>query len=113
MIALGLAAPVGAQAAGELWGDVTIEWLASERTTYVLDVEPKLQLTSIEQSRFSNIDVWPTAEYAVSEWFDVEGEFLAGVTNEQDGSNTTEVTQPLGGRFHLLSRLIQERDVIA
>jgi len=31
-----------AQSTGEVWGNVTIDWLASERLVYTLDVEPKV-----------------------------------------------------------------------
>ena len=46
----------------------------------------------------------------MSGWLDAHGELLAAFTNEEDGSNTTEVIERLGVRLHVLSRLIQERD---
>jgi hypothetical protein len=107
---LASASTAGAQSTGEVWGNLTIDWLASERLVYTLDVEPKVQVTAVTtQSRFANVDVWPTVDFAVAGWFDAHGEFLTGFTNEQDGSNSTEITERMGVRLHLLSRLLQER----
>jgi hypothetical protein len=104
------ASTVAAQSTGELWGNLTIDWLASERLVYSLDIEPKVQVSSVTtQSRFANVDVWPSAEFALAGWVDAHGEFLTGFTREQDGSNTTEITERLGLRLHILSRLIQHR----
>src|SRR5215471_8634553 len=100
-----------AQSIGEVWGNLTIDWLASERLVYMLDVEPKVQVSAVtNESRFANVDIWPSVEFAMAGWIDAHGEFLTGFTNEQDGSNTTEVTERMGVRLHILSRLIQERD---
>jgi hypothetical protein len=100
-----------AQSTGELWGNLTIDWLASERLVYTLDVEPKVQVTTVtKQSRFANVDVWPSVDFAMAGWVDAHGEFLTGFTNEQDGSNSTEITERMGVRLHALSRLIQKRD---
>jgi uncharacterized protein DUF2490 len=108
---LACASTATAQSTGEIWGNLTIDWLASERLVYTLDVEPKVQVTAVtSQSRFANVEVWPSVDVAVSGWLDAHGEFLTGFTNEEDGSNTTEVTERLGVRLHILSRLIQERD---
>ena len=107
---LAFASEAAAQSTGELWGNVTIDWLASERLVYTLDVEPKVQVTDVtKQSRFANVDIWPSVEFAASGWFDLHGEFLTGFTSEQDGSNTTEFTERMGVRLHLFSRLIQQR----
>jgi hypothetical protein len=35
---------VSAQSIGEVWSNLTIDWLASERTVYTLDIEPKVQV---------------------------------------------------------------------
>jgi hypothetical protein len=108
---LACASTATAQSTGELWGNLTIDWLASERLVYTLDVEPKVQVSAVtNQSRFANVDVWPSVDFALTEWLDAHGEFLTGFTNEQDGSSTTEVTERFGVRLHVLSRLIQERD---
>jgi hypothetical protein len=105
------ASTASAQSIGEVWGNLTIDWLASERLVYTLDIEPKVQVTAVtNESRFANVDIWPTVEFAMAGWIDAHGEFLTGFTNEQDGSNTTEITERVGVRLHILSRLIQERD---
>jgi hypothetical protein len=107
---LACASTAHAQSIGELWGNLTIDWLASERLVYTMDVEPKVQVTAVtEQSRFANVDVWPSVEFAMAGWIDAHGEFLAGFTNEQDGSNSTEITERMGVRLHILSRLLRER----
>ena len=110
LVILGWASTAAAQT-GEVWGNLTVDWLASERLVYTFDVEPKVQVTSVTTpSRFANVDMWSTLEYAVAGWLDAHGEFLTGFTNEQDGSNSTEITERLGARLHLLSRLLQERE---
>src|SRR5262249_17890224 len=48
-------------------------------------------------------------EFAVAGWLDAHGEFLTGFTNEQDGSNSTEITERMGVRLHIISRLLQTR----
>jgi hypothetical protein len=107
---LAYSSTAGAQSIGQLWGNVTIDWLASERVVLTLDVEPKVQVTPVTMpSRFANVDIWSSIDVAASGWFDAHGEFLTGFTNEQDGSNTREVTERMGVRLHILSRLIQER----
>src|SRR3974390_638693 len=101
---LACASTAAAQSTGELWGNLTIDWLARERLTFTADVEPKAQTTAItRQQRYSNVDVWPTVEFAAAGWIDLHGEFLAGYTNEQDGSSTTELTERIGARLHFLS----------
>jgi hypothetical protein len=85
--------PAMAQSLGEVWGNLTIDWLASERLVYTLDVEPKVQVTNVtKQSRFANVEVWPSVEFAVSGWLDAHGEFLAVVpcdvpTRRRPGAN--------------------------
>ena len=99
-----------AQSSGQLWGNLTLERLASERLVYTLDVEPKVQVTATTgPSRFANVEVWPSVDFAVSGWFDAHGEFLAAFTNNEDGSNSTELTERMGARLHILSRLLQDR----
>jgi hypothetical protein len=108
---LACASTANAQSTGEVWGNLTIDWLASERLVLTLDVEPKVQVTAVTGlSRFANLDVWPSVDFAVSGWLDAHGEFLTGFTNEQDGSNSTEITERMGVRLHIISRLIQARD---
>jgi len=104
------ASTAAAQSTGQVWGNLTFNWLASERLTYAMDVEPKVQVTEITQgSRFANVDLSPSLEFAVNGWFDLDGEFVAGFSNEQDGSATTEVAERMGVRLHILSQLIQKR----
>ena len=53
---LACASPATAQSTGEIWGGLTIDWLASERLVYTLDVEPKVQVTTVtNQSRFAKL----------------------------------------------------------
>ena len=111
LLILGCASTAAAQSTGEVWGNLTIDWLASERLVYTFDLEPKVQVTAVTTpSRFANVDIWSTLEFAMAGWLDAHGEFLTGFTNEQDGSTTTEVTERMGVRLHILSRLIQERE---
>jgi len=56
-----------AQSTGQVWRNLTVDWLASERLVYTLDVEPKVQVTAVTtRSRFANVEVWPSVELAVS-----------------------------------------------
>jgi hypothetical protein len=76
---LACASTATAQPIGEVWGNLTINWLASERLVYALDVEPKVQVSAVTTtSRFANVEVWPSVEFAVTPWLDAHGEFLTG-----------------------------------
>ena len=109
LCAITCASTASAQSIGEVWDNVTIDWLASERLVFSLDAEAKIQVTDVtKQSRYANLDVWPSIALAAAGWLDLHGEFLTGFTSEQDGSSTTEITERMGARLHILSRFIQE-----
>jgi hypothetical protein len=97
--------PLSAQTNGQLWGNLTLNWLRSEKLTFELDIEPKVLIAapSTEPSWW-NIDLTPNVEYAVKPWLDIIGELGTGYTNQTDDVNSTEVTPRAGIRLHLLSR---------
>jgi hypothetical protein len=95
----------GAQSNFQLWGNLTFDWLKTDRVVYSLDFEPKvLVVVPQDQPGWRNLDVSPSAEYAAKKWLDLTGEFTAGWTKQTDDVNTIEVTPRVGVRFHLLSR---------
>jgi hypothetical protein len=98
-------ADAAAQTNLQLWGNVTLDWMRSERLTYEVDFEPKVLLKAQPgDPSWRNLDVTPNVEYAVKTWLDAVGEIAAGYTKQTDDVNSWEVTPRLGVRFHLFSR---------
>ena len=89
----------------QLWGNMTLDWVKSDRLTYELDLEPKVLISALEgEPGWRNLDVTPNVEYAPKGWLDLIGEVAAGYTKQNDDVNTIEVTPRIGVRFHFLSR---------
>lgn len=86
--------PAFAQATHQLWGEATIDWLASDRTTYELKTEPK--------TNPATLDVTPQARYAVVAWADL----LAEIQLEHKADSDSTATPRLGAELHILSRLL-------
>ena len=94
-----------AQTNMQLWGNVTINWLHSERLTYELDFEPKVLLAKPDADpAWSNLDVSPNAEYALKRWMDLVMEGTIGYTKQTDDVNSWEVSPRAGVRLYLFSR---------
>jgi hypothetical protein len=99
--------PVAAQSNFQLWGNVTVDWVKSERLTYELDFEPKVLVSAPAGApAWRNLDVTPNVEYAAKSWLDLIAELPFGYTKQTDDLNTFELTGRGGVRFHLLSRNI-------
>jgi hypothetical protein len=96
---------LSAQSSLQLWGNLTLDWVKSDRLVYELDFEPKVQVHSAEgEPAWRNLDVTPNVEYSPRGWFDLVGEATAGVTRQSDAVNTIELTPRVGIRFHVYSR---------
>jgi Protein of unknown function (DUF2490) len=99
------ARPAAAQTNGQLWGNITLDWVRSEKLTFELDLEPKvLVVAPSTEPGWWNVDVTPNVEYTVKPWLDLIGELGTGFTRQTDHVNSIEVTPRIGVRFHLLSR---------
>ena len=110
LIAMLLAHPavVHAQATTQLWGNLTFDWVKSDRLVYELDFEPKALLDKPEgDPGWWNLDVTPNVEYSVRRWLDLVGETTIGHTQQTDDVDSTEVTPRFGVRFHLFSRAMR------
>jgi hypothetical protein len=105
-----ICAPVSAQTTTQLWGNLTFNWVKSERLVYELDFEPKALLTPPEgEPDWRNLDVTPNVEYSLRPWFDLVADMTIGRTVQTDDVSSTEVTPRFGVRFHLFSRARQLR----
>jgi hypothetical protein len=105
LVALACVTLASQPASVQLWGNLTFDWLKTERLTYSLDFEPKvLVVVPEDQPGWRNLDVSPSVEYAAKKWLDLTGELTAGWTKQTDDVNSIEVTPRVGLRFHLLSR---------
>lgn len=94
-----------AQATTQLWGNLTFDWVKSERLVYELDLEPKGLLSVPDgEPDWRNLDVTPNVEYSPKGWLDLVVDTTIGRTKQTDDVDTTEVTPRLGVRFHLFSR---------
>jgi Protein of unknown function (DUF2490) len=89
----------------QLWGNVTLDWVTSDRLTYEVDFEPKVLVDAPEgEPGWRNLDVTPNVEYAAKSWLDLVAEATAGFTKQTDDVNSIELTPRVGVRFHFLSR---------
>jgi hypothetical protein len=94
-----------AQTTTQLWANLTLDWVKSDRLVYELDLEPKALISAPDdQPDWRNFDVTPNVEYSVKHWLDFVGEVTVGRTHQTDDVDSTEVTPRLGARFHLFSR---------
>ena len=97
--------PACAQTDAQLWANLTLNWVKSDRLVYELDLEPKVLLDAPKGERdWRNPDVTPNVEFSPSGWVDLVGEVATGYTKQTDDLNSWEVTPRVGVRFHLLSR---------
>jgi len=94
-----------AQTTTQLWGNITVNWVTSERLVYELDFEPKGLLDAPEgEPDWRNLDVTPNVEYSLRKWLDLVADTTIGRTKQTDDVDSTEVTARLGLRFHIFSR---------
>ena len=94
-----------AQTNMQLWGNVTIDWMRTDRLTYELDFEPKVLVAAPEgEPAWRNLDLTPNVEYAAKRWLDLVAEGTVGYTKQTDDVNTWEVTPRAGLRVYLFSR---------
>jgi hypothetical protein len=99
---------VSAQSTTQLWGNLTFDWVNSDRLVYELDFEPKGLLDKPETDPdWRNLDVTPNFEYSPRPWFDLVVDTTIGRTTQTDDVDSTEVTPRLGVRFHLFSRAMR------
>jgi Protein of unknown function (DUF2490) len=99
-------APVAsAQTTTQLWANLTLDWVKSDRLVYELDLEPKALISAPDgQPDWRNFDVTPNVEYSARPWLDLVGDLTLGRTTQTDDVDSTEVTPRVGARFHLFSR---------
>ncbi len=91
----------------QIWANLTLGKMVSERTYLELDIEPKWQVTSGEEWR--NFDLTPLAERYPADWLDLEAEVTLGTTHQSDGLDTLEITPRIGARFHLFAKMAPYR----
>jgi hypothetical protein len=105
-VLLMLCAPdASAQTTTQLWGNLTFNWVRSERLVYELDIEPKALLGAPEgEPDWRNLDVTPNVEFSPLHWLDVVADTTIGRTMQSDDLDSTEITPRLGVRLHLFSR---------
>jgi hypothetical protein len=100
------------QTTTQLWGNLTFNWVKSDRLVYELDFEPKALLAAPEgEPDWRNLDVTPDVEYSLRPWLDLVAETTIGWTKQTDDVNSTELTPRVGASFHLFSRAQQFRVV--
>jgi hypothetical protein len=111
IVVLLMCAPVAsAQTTTPLWGNLTFNWVKSERLVYELDFEPKALVDpSGGEPDWRNLDVTPNVEYALRPWLDLVADMTIGRTLQTNSVNSAEVTPRFGVRFHLFSRAQQFR----
>jgi hypothetical protein len=94
-----------AQTNVQLWGNVTFDWVRTDRLTCSVDAEPKvLVVVPPGKPGWWSRDLIPGADYAAKNWLDVTGEFDTSYTKQTDDSNSLELAPRAGLRFHFRSR---------
>jgi hypothetical protein len=83
-----------AQAEKQFWATGLVDWLATDRLTYEIEVEPK--------TNPATLDVTPEIQYTVAAWADV----LAEVRLQSQADEATTATPRIGVELHILSRLL-------
>jgi Protein of unknown function (DUF2490) len=84
-----------AQVKKQFWVTGVVDWLATDRLTYEIELEPKTNPATLEAT--------PEIEYTVTAWADV----LAEVALESQADAGTTATPRFGLELHILSRLFQ------
>jgi hypothetical protein len=103
--ALLTAANASAQTNGQVWANITFDWVKRSGVTYEIDFEPKTLVSAPpEEPGWNNLDITPSVEHPVTNTLDLIGEMTLGRTKQTDDLDTTELTIRGGIRFHLLSR---------
>lgn len=98
--------PAAAQTNLQLWGDLSLNWLKSDRLSYALDLEPQVLAanTDADAAGWRTFGVTPNVEYSAKRWLDVIGEVGTGITHQTDGLSSFELTPRAGLRLHVFSR---------
>ena len=98
--------PAAAQTNLQLWGDLSLNWLRSDRLAYALDLEPQALVANTDEGATGwwTFGVTPNVEYSAKSWLDVIGELGTGITHQTDGLSSFELTPRAGLRFHVFSR---------
>jgi hypothetical protein len=98
--------PAAAQTNLQLWGDLSLNWLKSDRLAYALDLEPQALVANTDEDStdWRTFGLTPNVEYSAKRWLDVIGELGTGITHQTDGLNSFELTPRAGLRFHVFSR---------
>ena len=108
IMAMCLAAPTAsAQSSGQLWSNITVDWLQSDRLTLTLDVEPKVVVQApAGRPGWTNVDVSPSLAFTLASWVDATAEVVTGYTRSEDGDGVVEATTRVGFQLEILSRLL-------
>jgi hypothetical protein len=98
--------PAAAQTNLQLWGDLSLNWLRSDRLSYALDLEPQALVanTDPDSPGWRTFGATPNVEYSAKRWLDVIAELGTGITHQTDGLRSFELTPRAGLRFYVFSR---------
>jgi len=97
-----------AQAAGQLWANVIVNWLASDNAVLRVDVEPKTQAFVRAAGRtFMTLEVTPHVEFTLAPWADLVGELSLQRTTTSDHADSVSTNPRVGVELHILSRILR------
>jgi hypothetical protein len=95
-----------------LWANLTFDWLATDRITYEIDLEPKAQvIVQSGEPTWTETKAIPYAEVAIAPWIDLLGEVDLAVRRESDDTTRVTLTPRIGVQLHILSRLMRPHAV--
>ena len=81
--------PADAQTNLQLWGNITLDWVKSNRLAYKLDFEPKVLLSKPDgDPDWRNLDVTPNVEFSPKPWIDLVLDTTIGKTPRRPMTST-------------------------
>ncbi len=87
------AAVAQAQSNLQLWGNVTFNWVKSQRLVYELDIEPKVLVDAPEgEPGWRSLDLTANVECSPKGWLDLVADGVVGVTKQTDDVDSYEVS---------------------
>jgi hypothetical protein len=94
------------QTQSQLWGNLSLDWIKTQRLTLGLAIEPKALVSKpAEDPDWASLGITPSIEFTRGNWMDLVGELGITRTKQTDNVNSTEITPSIGLRFHLLSNI--------
>lgn len=88
-----------AQSSEQLWLEYQVSYPFGNR--YLLENTTTYQTLLKKEGKWRSLSISPTFEYTMLRWIDFVSEIGIGYTQQNEGSNSYEISPIVGARFHL------------